>query len=90
MKGKYPVRFPESALPQLYSDSLHAGVILLVVIAATILRAIGELDTNTVGNVFTAAIGYAAGRAGSVAHREFSVRRGEVTREKGSVSDTSG
>ena len=59
-------RFPATSLPQLYSDLVHAGVILLVVIAATILRITHNLDNGTVGNVYTAAVGYAAGRAGSV------------------------
>lgn len=44
---------------------VHAAVVVLVVFAATILRAFGHLDNNTVSIVFGTAIGYAAGRSGT-------------------------
>ena len=69
-----PVRLPSSATPQFWSDITHATVIVIVVVAATIAGAMHFIHETTVGNVYTAAIGYAAGRAGSVAHRTLTAR----------------
>ena len=44
---------------------VHALVVVLVVLAAAILRGMDRLDNNTVSIVFGTAIGYAAGRSGS-------------------------
>lgn len=50
-------------------DLIHAAVVVIVVLCATILGATGQLDRNTIGNVYLAVIGYAAGRAGPAAVR---------------------
>jgi hypothetical protein len=39
----------------------HLVVVMTILIAASILRALHELDTPTVGTVFGAAMGYATG-----------------------------
>lgn len=44
---------------------VHAIVVVIVVIAATILRYSGHIDNNTVSIVYGAAVGYAAGRSGT-------------------------
>lgn len=53
---------------QLASDSLHAFVVLMVVMATTVLVVIRPdvVPGDLVGTVYGSAIGYAAGRAGSV------------------------
>lgn len=72
-----PAKLPASATPQFYSDITHAAVIVIVVLAATVAGAAHFVHENTIGNVYTAAIGYAAGRAGSVAHRTLGARRAD-------------
>ena len=88
MIAPHKPRYPNSALPQLYSDLLHAGVILIVVILATIAGGLHFVHENTIGNVYTAAIGYAAGRAGSVVHRTFSSRPGVIGGEGPNIDAT--
>ena len=44
---------------------VHAIVVFIVVVAASILRGVNRLDNNTVSIVFGTAIGYAAGRSGA-------------------------
>lgn len=39
----------------------HTLVVVLVVVAATVLRAYGDLDTPTISTVFGAALGFASG-----------------------------
>lgn len=39
----------------------HTVVVLVVVIAATVLDAIGKLDSTTLSTVYGAALGYASG-----------------------------
>lgn len=51
------------------NDMIHATVVVWVVLCATVLGATGQLDRNTLGNVYLAVIGYAAGRAGPGAVR---------------------
>lgn len=52
---------------QLYSDGIHATVVIIVVLATTILTASGaSFPNDVIGAVFGGAIGYAAGRAGNV------------------------
>ena len=66
-----------SQLPQHLNDLIHATVVMGVVICATVLGATHALDRNTVGNVYLAAVGYAAGRAGSGAVRSAMTRKGD-------------
>jgi len=58
-------RIPQSALPQLYSDGLHATVAAIVVICNTILAFVGKVPADVTGAVYTGVVGYVAGRAGS-------------------------
>lgn len=58
-------RIPASALPQLYSDGVHATVAAIVVICNTILAFVGKVPADVTGAVFTGVVGYVAGRAGS-------------------------
>ena len=52
---------------QLYSDAIHGGVIIIVVISATILASVTRVvSSDTLSAVYLGAIGYAAGRAGQV------------------------
>lgn len=39
----------------------HTLVVVLVVVAATVLRAYGDLDTPTISTVYGAALGFASG-----------------------------
>lgn len=55
-------------------DLIHAFVVLGVVFCATVLAYSHTLDRNTVGNVYLAAVGYAAGRAGSTGIRAYNTR----------------
>lgn len=53
---------------QLISDGLHAFVVVFVVICTTLLACLNiGLPQDVIGTVFGGAIGYAAGRAGSIA-----------------------
>lgn len=53
---------------QLLSDLLHATVVTIVVLSASILAALNVgLPQDVLGTVYGGAIGYAAGRAGNVA-----------------------
>lgn len=47
------------------NDLIHACAVMVIVICATVLGAMGMLDRGTIGNVYLAGIGYAAGRAGA-------------------------
>jgi hypothetical protein len=69
-----PTRMPESAIPQYWGDIVHAGVIVIVVAVVTLLAMTHNIDHATVGNVYTGALGYAAAKSGTVAHRVFSAR----------------
>lgn len=84
-----PNKLPDNSVPQFWSDWTHAVVIIIVVVAATVAGGLHFIHENTIGNVYTAAIGYAAGRAGNVAQRTLSSRKSD----NGNVStstDTSG
>ena len=83
-----PKRMPESAIPQYWSDLVHAGVIIFVVICVTILAQTHNIDHATTGNVYTGALGYAAARAGNVAHRVFNARRSVDGDEHGTIDTT--
>lgn len=49
---------------------VHAAVVIVVVLCATGLAAGSQLDHGTVGNIFAAAIGYAAGRSGTTTRQQ--------------------
>jgi hypothetical protein len=83
-----PEKMPESAVPQHCGDLVHAGVVVIVVIAATVAGLTHVIDANTVGNVYLTALGYAAGRAGSIAHRSFTTRSNGTTQPPGTVDAT--
>lgn len=59
-------RMPEAALPQLYSDCVHAFVVCFVVVCTTVLAFNGDVGADIISAVLGGAIGYAAGRAGPV------------------------
>lgn len=55
---------------QLVSDALHAFVVLIVVVCVTYLASANVgLPQDVIGTVYGGAIGYAAGRAGSIGAR---------------------
>lgn len=52
---------------QILSDAIHAGVVVTVVLAASMLAVLNaSIPPDVIGAVFGGAIGYAAGRAGNV------------------------
>lgn len=55
---------------QLVQEALHAGVVLTVIIAVTVLLVLHVgLSPDIAGNVYVGALGYAGGRAGAVSFR---------------------
>lgn len=86
--GLTPQQMPESAVPQFWDSVVHAAVIALCIVAACVMGALHIIHENTVGNVLTAAIGYAAGRAGSVVHRTISARKSDTTRTGPTIDST--
>lgn len=44
---------------------VHAIVVVIVVLAGSVLRALHDLDNNTISIVYGTSIGYAAGRSGT-------------------------
>lgn len=57
---------PQAALPQLYSDGMHLGAAILVVVIAALLAYAGKISADISGAVFTGVIGYIAGQARTV------------------------
>ena len=48
-----------------YDATLHAGVVVLIVLAATLAGGLHVVSSETVGNTYLAGLGYAAGRSGT-------------------------
>lgn len=83
-----PSRIPESAVPQFWNDGIHATVVVIAMGLAVLSGKLHIIDHNTVGNILSGGLAYAAGRAGSVAHRIFQSRQQGVPQQGGSVDAT--
>lgn len=57
----FPPQFQLPDPKQAPGNFTHAVVVLTIVIAASILDALGKLDSTTLSTVYGAAIGYASG-----------------------------